>query len=156
MKCVDFVCSYAACCEFLQQNNLLSIIRAHEAQDAGYVHFGMSFFLHLSRRTSRLLGPFCWCCRRAMARPFQTHRFNRPPAYDWTRSGCFEARCFQSRLCVCGCVGRKAANGTEHATGFPVRVIAFIDWTLMPSSFLSPRQGIGCIEKVKRPAFLLW
>lgn len=28
--------SYAACCEFLQQNNLLSIIRAHEAQDAGY------------------------------------------------------------------------------------------------------------------------
>lgn len=28
--------SYAACCEFLQQNGLLSIIRAHEAQDAGY------------------------------------------------------------------------------------------------------------------------
>lgn len=28
--------SYAACCDFLQQNNLLSIIRAHEAQDAGY------------------------------------------------------------------------------------------------------------------------
>lgn len=28
--------SYGACCEFLQQNNLLSIIRAHEAQDAGY------------------------------------------------------------------------------------------------------------------------
>ncbi|XP_067937626.1 serine/threonine-protein phosphatase 2B catalytic subunit 2-like [Watersipora subatra] len=28
--------SYAACCEFAQQNNLLSIIRAHEAQDAGY------------------------------------------------------------------------------------------------------------------------
>jgi len=28
--------SYAACCKFLQQNNLLSIIRAHEAQDAGY------------------------------------------------------------------------------------------------------------------------
>ncbi|OAF64469.1 hypothetical protein A3Q56_07824, partial [Intoshia linei] len=28
--------SYRACCEFLQQNNLLSIIRAHEAQDAGY------------------------------------------------------------------------------------------------------------------------
>ncbi|XP_033120109.1 serine/threonine-protein phosphatase 2B catalytic subunit alpha isoform-like isoform X2 [Anneissia japonica] len=28
--------SYAACCEFLSQNNLLSIIRAHEAQDAGY------------------------------------------------------------------------------------------------------------------------
>ena len=29
--------SYAASCDFLQQNNLLSIIRAHEAQDAGYV-----------------------------------------------------------------------------------------------------------------------
>ena len=28
--------SYNACCEFLQRNNLLSIIRAHEAQDAGY------------------------------------------------------------------------------------------------------------------------
>jgi len=28
--------SYAACCEFLQNNQLLSIIRAHEAQDAGY------------------------------------------------------------------------------------------------------------------------
>lgn len=28
--------SYSACCEFLQQNNLLSIIRAHEAQDAGF------------------------------------------------------------------------------------------------------------------------
>uniref|UniRef100_A0AC34Q9S6 Serine/threonine-protein phosphatase n=1 Tax=Panagrolaimus sp. JU765 TaxID=591449 RepID=A0AC34Q9S6_9BILA len=28
--------SYAACCDFLQHNNLLSIIRAHEAQDAGY------------------------------------------------------------------------------------------------------------------------
>lgn len=28
--------SYPACCEFLQNNNLLSIIRAHEAQDAGY------------------------------------------------------------------------------------------------------------------------
>lgn len=29
--------SYAASCDFLQQNNLLSIIRAHEAQDAGWV-----------------------------------------------------------------------------------------------------------------------
>ena len=27
--------SYTACCEFLRRNNLLSIIRAHEAQDAG-------------------------------------------------------------------------------------------------------------------------
>ena len=28
--------SYNACCELLQRNSLLSIIRAHEAQDAGY------------------------------------------------------------------------------------------------------------------------
>lgn len=28
--------TYAATCQFLQRNNLLSIIRAHEAQDAGY------------------------------------------------------------------------------------------------------------------------
>ena len=28
--------SYNACCEFLQRNSLLSIIRAHEAKDAGY------------------------------------------------------------------------------------------------------------------------
>uniref|UniRef100_A0A8C5C2S0 Serine/threonine-protein phosphatase n=1 Tax=Gadus morhua TaxID=8049 RepID=A0A8C5C2S0_GADMO len=28
--------SYPAVCEFLQSNNLLSVIRAHEAQDAGY------------------------------------------------------------------------------------------------------------------------
>ena len=33
--CFVFHFSYAACCDFLQQNNLLSIIRAHEAQDAG-------------------------------------------------------------------------------------------------------------------------
>ena len=32
----DYCYSYAASCDFLQQNNLLSIIRAHEAQDAGY------------------------------------------------------------------------------------------------------------------------
>jgi len=36
-------CSYAACCDFLQQNNLLSIIRAHEAQDAGYIAIALSF-----------------------------------------------------------------------------------------------------------------
>lgn len=29
--------SYHAACQFLERNNLLSIIRAHEAQDAGYV-----------------------------------------------------------------------------------------------------------------------
>jgi serine/threonine-protein phosphatase 2B catalytic subunit len=28
--------SYSAACNFLEKNNLLSIIRAHEAQDAGY------------------------------------------------------------------------------------------------------------------------
>ncbi|XP_055857715.1 serine/threonine-protein phosphatase 2B catalytic subunit 2-like isoform X2 [Episyrphus balteatus] len=32
----SFFFSYAACCDFLQKNNLLSIVRAHEAQDAGY------------------------------------------------------------------------------------------------------------------------
>jgi serine/threonine-protein phosphatase 2B catalytic subunit len=32
----SFFYSYAACCDFLQNNQLLSIIRAHEAQDAGY------------------------------------------------------------------------------------------------------------------------
>ncbi|XP_042338788.1 serine/threonine-protein phosphatase 2B catalytic subunit alpha isoform-like, partial [Plectropomus leopardus] len=29
-------CSYPAVCDFLMNNNLLSVIRAHEAQDAGY------------------------------------------------------------------------------------------------------------------------
>lgn len=29
-------CSYNAACQFLERNNLLSVIRAHEAQDAGY------------------------------------------------------------------------------------------------------------------------
>ncbi|KAF0990364.1 hypothetical protein HZS_1725, partial [Henneguya salminicola] len=28
--------SYLACCDFISRNNLLSVIRAHEAQDAGY------------------------------------------------------------------------------------------------------------------------
>lgn len=32
---ISFIFSYAACCDFLQNNQLLSIIRAHEAQDAG-------------------------------------------------------------------------------------------------------------------------
>lgn len=31
----SFPCSYPAVCDFLQHNNLLSVIRAHEAQDAG-------------------------------------------------------------------------------------------------------------------------
>lgn len=34
--CAD---SYHAACAFLERNNLLSIIRAHEAQDAGFVFF---------------------------------------------------------------------------------------------------------------------
>lgn len=29
--------SYTAACQFLERNNLLSIIRAHQAEDAGYV-----------------------------------------------------------------------------------------------------------------------
>lgn len=29
------LCRYQAACQFLERNNLLSIIRAHEAQDAG-------------------------------------------------------------------------------------------------------------------------
>ena len=32
----SFFFSYAACCQFLLQNSLLAVIRAHEAQDAGY------------------------------------------------------------------------------------------------------------------------
>lgn len=32
----SFFFSYPAACSFLEKNNLLSIIRAHEAQDAGY------------------------------------------------------------------------------------------------------------------------
>ncbi|XP_037950730.1 serine/threonine-protein phosphatase 2B catalytic subunit 1 isoform X2 [Teleopsis dalmanni] len=32
----SFFFSYNACCEFLSKNNLLSVVRAHEAQDAGY------------------------------------------------------------------------------------------------------------------------
>jgi len=38
-KCVSLLInSYPAVCDFLQHNNLLSVIRAHEAQDAGWVH----------------------------------------------------------------------------------------------------------------------
>jgi len=32
-----FFYTYKAVCEFLERNRLLSVIRAHEAQDAGYV-----------------------------------------------------------------------------------------------------------------------
>lgn len=46
-------CSYPAVCEFLQSNNLLSIIRAHEAQDAGYVTTQLSR-AHKHRTNPRL------------------------------------------------------------------------------------------------------
>ncbi len=36
MRCITRVFSFAAACAFLKDNNLLSIIRAHEAQDSGY------------------------------------------------------------------------------------------------------------------------
>jgi diadenosine tetraphosphatase ApaH/serine/threonine PP2A family protein phosphatase len=45
----EYIYSYAACCEFLQQNNLLSIIRAHEAQDAGQV-----FLFHRVRLSNNI------------------------------------------------------------------------------------------------------
>ena len=32
---IRYFLSYNAACQFLERNNLLSIIRAHEAQDAG-------------------------------------------------------------------------------------------------------------------------
>jgi serine/threonine-protein phosphatase 2B catalytic subunit len=35
--------TYKAACEFLERNRLLSIIRAHEAQDAGCVPFSHAY-----------------------------------------------------------------------------------------------------------------
>jgi serine/threonine-protein phosphatase 2B catalytic subunit len=32
----SYAYSYNAVCQFLERNNLLSVIRAHEAQDQGY------------------------------------------------------------------------------------------------------------------------
>ena len=48
--------SYNACCEFLQRNSLLSIIRAHEAQDAGYKKYRKSQTtgFHLLSQSSQL------------------------------------------------------------------------------------------------------
>nr|XP_014340153.1 PREDICTED: serine/threonine-protein phosphatase 2B catalytic subunit alpha isoform-like [Latimeria chalumnae] len=46
--------SYPAVCEFLQNNNLLSVIRAHEAQDAGTSN------VQLSRRGPSLNSPSDW------------------------------------------------------------------------------------------------
>lgn len=44
--------SYPAVCDFLQHNNLLSIIRAHEAQDAGWVLWHFVFSHHTVTRQS--------------------------------------------------------------------------------------------------------
>ncbi len=41
----ELLSRYAAACQFLERNNLLSIIRAHEAQDAGFVPFTFSLAL---------------------------------------------------------------------------------------------------------------
>lgn len=49
--------SYPAVCDFLQHNNLLSILRAHEAQDAGWVLLRVSQDCHVGRRSSPSLGP---------------------------------------------------------------------------------------------------
>lgn len=47
----SFAFSHKAVCEFLDQNKLLSVIRAHEAQDAGYILYTLliilKFFLFL-------------------------------------------------------------------------------------------------------------
>ena len=46
--------SYAACCDFLHRNHLLSIIRTQEAQDAGYQMYKKS---EATKPHRRLLGP---------------------------------------------------------------------------------------------------
>jgi diadenosine tetraphosphatase ApaH/serine/threonine PP2A family protein phosphatase len=60
-----FFTSYQAACQFLERNNLLSIIRAHEAQDAGYGQY-------LSRQSEAdigLLDTECTAKRKAQASP---------------------------------------------------------------------------------------
>ncbi len=47
--------SYPAVCEFLQSNNLLSIIRAHEAQDAGYVLPTTCMRTHSTRKNKAIV-----------------------------------------------------------------------------------------------------
>lgn len=47
--------SYPAVCEFLQHNNLLSILRAHEAQDAGWAVLWVYGNRALPRVTASLL-----------------------------------------------------------------------------------------------------
>lgn len=67
----SFFFSYHAACAFLERNNLLSIIRAHEAQDAGSVNvvtasgpcqetnrtFPVSTGIGCTRRQRRLASP---------------------------------------------------------------------------------------------------
>jgi len=53
-------CSYAACCDFLQHNNLLSVIRAHEAQDAGYVSHNHSLTLVMESQGNCGLPVVCY------------------------------------------------------------------------------------------------
>lgn len=48
--------SYPAVCDFLQHNNLLSILRAHEAQDAGWVMLRVSQDCHVGGCSSPSLG----------------------------------------------------------------------------------------------------
>lgn len=53
--------SYNAACQFLERNNLLSVIRAHEAQDAGYsfhtpfivLTLGLSYRMYRKTRTTQ-------------------------------------------------------------------------------------------------------
>jgi serine/threonine-protein phosphatase 2B catalytic subunit len=46
--------TYKAVCEFLERNRLLSIIRAHEAQDAGCVRFPMPIQTRLHLTTAQI------------------------------------------------------------------------------------------------------
>lgn len=60
-RCFSFLFvsgSYPAVCEFLQHNNLLSILRAHEAQDAGWavLWFYKNHALPLCHNSLTLLG----------------------------------------------------------------------------------------------------
>lgn len=41
----SYVFSYRAVCAFLQRNNLLSVIRAHEAQDQGFLSSVMKLMI---------------------------------------------------------------------------------------------------------------
>jgi hypothetical protein len=58
---------YEAACKFLERNGLLSIIRGHEAQDAGYDFQTVSEFvflivpqLHYASKATEQKVPFCY------------------------------------------------------------------------------------------------